>query len=138
MLDRYISCITYAWFDKNDLPPEDISLYAPYIEKIRTAARRKNDVEYLCLAFEHLLANPHINEDFLKKFSGSRFLYEPKDIMEIINYAYKTLWPEKPVPQVGHYPDIQFIDTGWDIREWWKQREELNSQVPVKYIDEQL
>ena len=136
IIEHYLSYITTMWFDDHDLPPDDVASYRPRIEKMKLAAKKKGDYEYLRLAFEYLLSNQHLSDEVFETIASGRYLYSADEVRNIICYAYQILWPENQIPQLGYYPDIKFIKTGWDIGEWWQQREQINHNEPIRYIDD--
>jgi hypothetical protein len=114
MVEHYLGDVTISWFNDNDSPPDDVKEYHNLIIWMKQNATNHNDLSYLKLAFEYLLCN--LDYD-CEQLAGSRYPYDDEEIREIINLAYKTIWPEDILP--ADAPDIQLVKKSLD--DWWNR-----------------
>jgi hypothetical protein len=115
MVNHYLSDITVAWFNHHELPPDEMPEYLPLVQWMKQNASNHDDLEYLKLAFEYLLTH----EDF----SGSRYPYDSDDIIEIIDFIYRTIWSDLPPVSLSNSDDVQLVSISLD--DWWASREQL-------------
>jgi len=114
MVLHYLSSVTAGWFDHNDLPPDDVREYLPRVEEMKRHATRHADLENLRLAIEYLLTAPHLD---LEHFAGPRYPYDADEVREIIEFAYKKIWPERTLPTEAPAVDLVPIP----VDEWWRR-----------------
>jgi hypothetical protein len=138
MVNDYLDNVTVGWFDPEDFPPDTVEGYAQCIERMKSNADWKGDPPYLKLAFEYILGGGPLCSNMMRYLTSDRYPYGPEEVIEIIQYAYKSIWPEEPPIRYWHYPDIELIQTRSDIaslnREWWSVRDQLNPDFDVKKV----
>lgn len=119
MLRHHLDYVTVGWFDHNDLPPDNIEEYYKCVEQMRLNALIHNDLIYLKIAFEYLLGNLTIK---CESFGNGRYPYEEEEVREIIEYAWKTIWPDADPICFGCHSDVNFVEI--PTVEWWKSKAE--------------
>ncbi len=96
MVRFYLEDITNSYFNREDLPPDDVSGYRRYVFVMKQNALNHGDLGYLKLAFEHVLGNANRKWSHL---GDERYAFDDYEVLEIIQYAWETIWPgEAPVP----------------------------------------
>ena len=106
MVNHYLSDITVAWFNHHELPPDEMQEYLPLVQWMKQNASNHGDLEYLKLAFEYLLTHPDVNYE---DFSGGRYPYDSDDIIEIIDFIYRTIWSDLPAVSLNNSDDVQLV-----------------------------
>lgn len=124
MVNHYLSDITVAWFNHHELPPDEIQDYFPLVQWMKQNASNHADLEYLKRAFEYLLTHPDINYEY---FSGSRYPYDRDEIREIIEFAYRTIWPNTPRVLLDNSHDVQLVPIS--LEEWWASEQPLAQPI---------
>ncbi|HLP91054.1 MAG TPA: hypothetical protein VK184_21030 [Nostocaceae cyanobacterium] len=93
MVRDYLWYILGFWIIEHDLPADELSEYDEYIENMKMNAIRKDELDTLKLAFDHILANSKINTESL---ADSDYPWDDAEICEIIRYAYQKIWSNTP------------------------------------------
>lgn len=107
MIDEYLSYITSLVFVDPDDVTEDMSVYDDAIEAMAGNARYDENLEYLRLAMDFLIANPENN---LEQFYGSGYPFSDRELHAILQYAYQSIWPDEPISEPGEAAPVQFVD----------------------------
>jgi hypothetical protein len=112
MVDHYLSDITVGWFARHDLPADEVDEYRPYVENIRQLALTQGDLDYLKVGLEYLLLHPEVD---LEAYNGGRYPFDADEMREIIEFVYRTLWPEESLPEQP--PEVKLIQM--PLSHWW-------------------
>ena len=106
LINYYLSQVTVGYFNRNELPPEDLSGYDPQITRVEMLALSDDEMEPLKLGLEYLLGNPQID---CQAFNGGRYPFNDKRVREIIEYVWRSLWPDaEPIPPGGP-PGVRLV-----------------------------
>jgi hypothetical protein len=116
MLSYYLVGVTAGYFGRHDEPADDVQEYSYLIEDLRLGAALHGDLEYLRLGLEYLLAHREI--DLVQFAGGTDFPYEQEQVREIIEYAWKTIWPDAPPIPSGCPPGVELVSMS--LEEWWR------------------
>lgn len=120
MINYYLMNVTTGGKNPDDFSPddvEDVSEYYPLIQNMKSHTLRHGDLDALKLGFEYILANPDYKCVWM---AGPVYSYEEEQVREIIEYAWKTIWPDSdPIPSGG--PEgVKLVPTTLD--QWWESR----------------
>ena len=126
MVNHYLSDITVAWLNHHELPPDEMQDYLPLVQWMKQNASNHGDLEYLKLEFEYLLTHPDVNYEH---FSGGRYPYDSDDIIEIIDFIYRTIWSDLPPVSLSNSDDVQLVSISLD--DWWADREQLAELITL-------
>jgi hypothetical protein len=77
MINYYLDTVTVGYFNKNDLPPEDVRGYESLVGSMKLKAIKHGDLEYLHIAFAWLLANKGVD---LVMFNGGRYPFDADEM----------------------------------------------------------
>ena len=114
MTRYYLDSVTVGWFNRHDLPPDDVADYYDYVMDIQKSAQKHGDTEYLRVALEYLLSNP---ETDFERYDGGRYPYDSDDVREIIEYVLRTLWPDAaPIP-AEELAKVKIVAV--PLKDWW-------------------
>ena len=116
MMRYYIGDITSGYFSHHDVPADNVTEYAPFIENMRKLANLHGDLDYLRLGLEYLLAHPEI--ELLPFAHGDSYPYWEEQIREIIEYAWKMLWPNALPISPGGPSGVELVPMS--LEEWWR------------------
>lgn len=117
MINYYLSYFTEVWFNDNDLPPDDVREYHPFVKEMELAARKHDDVDALKEGIQYILGNPHFD---IEQFSGSRYPFDRDELIEIVEYLWRVLWPnEGPIPRGGP-TNIELVQMPLEV--WWSRK----------------
>lgn len=126
MLNHYLEDITFGWFGRNELPPDDINEYHDRVLQIKADAAHHNDLEPLRLGLDYLLCNPRISlEDH-----GGRYPFTDEEVRDIIRYIRATIYPDATPLNCEEVKDVELVYTS--RFEWWDSRAGCEHQ---KYYD---
>lgn len=112
MVKHYLDDVTFSWFNDHDLPPDEVEEYHYLVNWMKQNATNHDDLNYLKLAFEYLLKNSEID---CEEFSGGSYPFDDEEIRDIIEFAYRTIWPDAILPV--DVPNIQFVQMS--LEDWW-------------------
>ncbi len=117
MIRFYLSDVVVSWFNRHEIPPENIEDYCPYIFEMEKGAIKHGDHAFLRTAFEYILTHPDVD---LEKYNGSRYPYDDAEMREIIHLAWQTLWPSAQLPSSDITVDVQLVPM--PLEDWWEKR----------------
>ena len=106
MFEYYLDDITVGWFDHHDLPPDKIEHYHDCVMEMKLRATNKKELEFLKNVLEYILIHPEID---CEEFAGGRYPYDSEEVREIIEFAYRTIWPDSWPIDAEKVPEIEFI-----------------------------
>jgi hypothetical protein len=114
MINYYLGDVTFGWFNRHDVLPDDVADYHDYVMEIQKGAQKHGDTEYLRIALEYLLNNPKTDYE---RYDGGRYPYDGDEVREIIEYVLRTLWPDAtPVP-AEELAKVELVEAS--IGDWW-------------------
>ena len=114
-------------------PPERPEDMAACIDQFKLKATKFGDLPYLRVAAEHILGNPNLDSKVLSDISfNDDYAYEPEEVLAILAYLYQTVWPQRPAPEKGRFPLVEWIHSmGWS--DWQKSKTKLNAgELPLE------
>jgi len=98
-VEHYLGYITVGWFNNDDLPPDSVEQYLPYVSGMKNEAARHGDLDKLRIAFDYILGNPQIDSS---EYGKTRYPFDDAETREIIAYARSVIWPDaKDIPPGG-------------------------------------
>ncbi|MBI4852735.1 MAG: hypothetical protein HY819_13145 [Acidobacteria bacterium] len=124
MIRHHLDYVTVGWFNHNDLPPDNVEGYYKCVEQMRLNALAHNDLPYLKIAFEYLLGNSSIK---CESFGDGRYPYDEEEVREIIEYAWKTIWPDAAPISPNCHPEVNLVEI--PTVEWWKNKDEQTKNL---------
>ena len=68
---------------------------------LRLAAEHQGDLPWLKLALEHVLLHP---EQDWSELAGPRYPFNSREMVQMIDYIYKTIWPDAKLPDSRSRP----------------------------------
>lgn len=120
MINFYLMNVTTGGKNPDDFSPEDVedlSEYYSFIQNMKNHAARHGDLDTLKLGFEYILANPDYKCVWM---AGPVYSYEEQQVREIIEYAWKIIWPDSKPIASGGPKDVKLVPT--TLEQWWESR----------------
>lgn len=117
---QYLAYLTVGYFNDETVPPDSVEGYAERVPSIRTAAAQQGDLPWLKLALEHVLLHP---EQDWTDLGGPRYPFTNREVLQIVEYVWKTLWPDATLPSRHEAPDIELVPM--DFKAWQAHRKTL-------------
>ena len=128
MFDHYLDKLTFQWFGRHDLPPDDLSEYDGIIVELINDAQQHNDMEPLRLAIDWILLNPgkYSLEDH------GNYPFEDEEVRDILRYLRQKAYPGRPPPDRNEVQDVEiFPQSRFD---WWDQRQREGQFDPSRVV----
>lgn len=127
MVEHYLGQMIAGWFCDHDVEAESLEEYEADAVGMLKHIQKHGDKNYSKLAFAYLITSENISPktwDYLEDCWNYSFVeYEFKEIVE---YAYRIIWPDTPPEEALKGYQVKFIKTGIDPTVWWSTRDELN------------
>lgn len=115
MIERYLNFITSLTFTDPGDVTEDMELYDEAIEAMASFARMDDNLEYLRVALDSLIADP---DGRLEQFYGTGHPFTDQELHEILRYAYQSIWPGEHISAPGTAVPVEFLDVSdeeWNV-----------------------
>ena len=117
---QLLAYVTVGYFDEENVPPPTVEGYADQVRSLRLAAEHQGDLPWLKLALEHVLLHP---EQDWSELAGPRYPFNSREMVQMIDYIYKTIWPDAKLPDSRSAPDVELVPMSFE--EWRRHRATL-------------
>jgi hypothetical protein len=88
MIEYYLAHITFGWFDRQDLPPETVAQYGPFLRNILSEASNRGHIEVLRQGLKWAVAQPDLEA---LGIDGGRYPHSHEELLAICHYVLEHL-----------------------------------------------
>lgn len=120
MLRNHLRGVTVNYFSHHDMAPTDIADYTSFAKDVRQIAEGSHDLPWLKLGLEYVLLHP---EESCEDLNGGVYSFGDKDMRDLVEVVWETLWPQATLPAKENAPVINLAEMSSE--EWNKHKQTL-------------
>lgn len=117
VIEKYIWLITNGVAASAENPMDNLENFDREIEMMKKQAEAAGDEELLKMSLDSLIANPNGR---IQMFNGQVFGFRVDQMVELLTYVFRYVWPEEELSLPGDGVDLEFVpmsDEEWSIRQ---------------------
>ena len=99
MLRDRLALVTVAWFNKNNVPPRDLSGYEALAQDLKEMLDELGDTPWFVLGLEHILLDP--DPAAARGYVNTRYAYTDEAARSLLLYLLDKLAPGKTLDSSG-------------------------------------
>ncbi len=106
LIRGYLRYLTSIELEDVEDPLADMSVFHSSIDAMAHAAQTDGMSDTLQLSLNFMISNP---SDTLPDFRGSGYPFAEGELVAILDYTCRRIWPDDPVSNLGEAMPVEFV-----------------------------